>query len=241
MLREGLVGKIKLLSKLQHKFIVAPTGIVQSKNGKPIGFCMPFSSGEPLPRVFTNDFRVRTGFDDKDASVLVHRMREVVQFAHSNRALLIDANEMNWLAVLAGNKGPEPRVIDVDSWAIGQWSAKVIMPSIRDWHAKQFDQNTDWFAWGIVTFQIYTGIHPYKGKLVGFKPSEMEKRMKAQEMYLLKRLENEMCTEQSDAVLVVSLTVNKSTAIELIKTWYGEQVLTKEDILSCGSVKASPQ
>jgi len=65
----------------------------------------------------------------------------------------------------------------------------------------------------------------------------MEKRQKAQEMYLLKRLETEMCTEQSDAVLKVSLTVNKSTAIELIKSWYCEQVLTKEDILSCGSVK----
>ena len=51
----------------------------------------------------------------------------------------------------------------------------------------------------------------------------------------------EMCAEQSDAVLKVSLTVNKSTAIELIITWYGEQVLTKEDILSCGSVKESPQ
>ena len=69
----------------------------------------------------------------------------------------------------------------------------------------------------------------------------MEKRLKAQEMYLLKQLETELCTEQSDAMLKVSLTVNKSTAIELIKKWHGEQVLTKEDILSCGSVKASPQ
>ena len=65
--------------------------------------------------------------------------------------------------------------------------------------------------------------------------------LKAQEMYLLKRLETEMCVEQSDGVLNVSVTVNKSTAIELMKTWYGEQLLTKEDILSCGSVKASPQ
>jgi len=66
-------------------------------------------------------------------------------------------------------------------------------------------------------------------------------------MYLLERLETEMCAEESDAVLNVSLTVNKSTATKLMKTkqtnktWYGEQVLTKEDILSCGSVKASPQ
>ena len=115
-----------------------------------------------------------------------------------------------------------------------------------------------WFPIGLLGLLAYTGtpipdevnvavaifVMPFNSALNPFLYTFnvlMEKRMKAQEMYLLKRLENEMCTEQSDAVLVVSLTVNKSTAIELIKTWYGEQVLTKEDILSCGSVKASPQ
>lgn len=178
MMRDGMTDKIKLLARLKHKFIVAPKDIVFDRYNDPIGFYMPFVKGEPLSRVFTNDFRNRENFDDDNASVLTDRMREVVQFAHDNKAILVDANEMNWLITVHGANGPEPRAIDVDSWAIDRWGAKVIMPSIRDWHVQKFDERTDWFAWGIVTFQIYAGIHPYKGKLQGYKPNEMEKRMK---------------------------------------------------------------
>ena len=178
MLRDDFVEKIKALSRLKHKFVVSPIDIVLDARGNPIGFYMKFVGGEPLPRVFTNDFRNREGFDDEDASALVHRMRKVVQFAHDNKAVLVDANEMNWLVDLGSKKDPQPRAIDVDSWAIDKWNAKVIMPSIRDWHSSKFNEGTDWFSWGVVTFQVYTRIHPYKGRLQGYKPNEMEKRMK---------------------------------------------------------------
>lgn len=178
MVRDGMEEKIRILSAIKHKFIVSPDNLVMDGGGKPIGFYMPLAEGEPLPRVFTNDFRKRENFGDSDSSILVDRMKEAVQFAHSKGAVLVDANEMNWLVKLDKKNGPEPRAIDVDSWAIGRWGAQVIMPSIRDWHAKRFDQLTDWFAWGIVTFQIYCGIHPFKGKLDGYKPNEMERRMK---------------------------------------------------------------
>jgi len=179
MMKDDFARKIKILSKLKHKFVVTPTNVVLNTQGDPIGFYMQFVKGEPLSRVFTNDFRKRENFDDDNASTLVSRMREVVQFAHDNKAILVDANEMNWLAKVGGKNGSEPRAIDVDSWAIDRWGASVIMPSIRDWHTNGFDERTDWFAWGVVTFQVYTGIHPYKGKLQGYKPNEMEKRMKS--------------------------------------------------------------
>jgi serine/threonine protein kinase len=39
------------------------------------------------------------------------------------------------------------------------------MESVRDRHMKgKFTQETDWFAFGIVSFQMFIGIHPYKGK-----------------------------------------------------------------------------
>lgn len=52
------------------------------------------------------------------------------------------------------------------------------MPSIRDWHTKLVSVESDWFAWGIVTFQLFTGTHPYKGTLAGYKPTEFLERMK---------------------------------------------------------------
>jgi len=179
MRRDDMAGKIKLLSALHHPFVVAPLGAVIGPRGEPIGYYMPFAAGEPLPRVFTNDFRMREGFSDQHAAILAEGMREVVRFAHENKAILVDANELSWIARLQGKKNPEPRIIDVDSWAIGRWPATVIMPSIRDWQSKTFDEKSDWFAWGIVTFQVFAGIHPYKGTLASFDRKDLVGRMKA--------------------------------------------------------------
>lgn len=178
MQRDGMADKIRLLAKIKHPNIVGPQGIVTDEQGNEIGYYMPFAQGEPLSRVFTNDFRLREGVDDKDTTTLVDRMRQVVQCAHGHQAVLVDANELNWIATFDKKDGANPFVLDVDSWAIGKWPAKVIMPSIRDWHTNGFNQKSDWYSWGIVTFQVFTGIHPFKGTLDGYKPIDLEKRMK---------------------------------------------------------------
>jgi hypothetical protein len=179
MQREGMTEKIRLLASIRHPYIVSPRGIVTDMHGQAIGFFMNHVDGEPLPRIFTNAFWTRNGFAIDHASTLIDRMRDTLQAAHGSGAILVDANEMNWLTMFGGIYGkPEPRVIDVDSWAIGRWPATVIMPSVRDWHTSGFGRESDWFAWGIVSFQVYTGIHPYKGGLDGFKPGELERRMR---------------------------------------------------------------
>ncbi len=180
MRRDGMTEKLGVLSGIRHPYVVSPRGIVTDGHGEAIGFYMDRCDGEPFPRVFTNAFRSRSGFDDRHASILVDRMRETVLAAHGSGAIMADANEMNWIAMF-GNayKKPEPRAIDIDSWAIGRWPARVIMPSIRDWHhAGRPDRETDWFAWGIVSFQVYAGIHPYKGSLDGYAPGDLERRLK---------------------------------------------------------------
>src|SRR3989338_4922866 len=175
---DSMPEKLKLLSAIRHEYIVSPRGLVLDLQKNPIGFYMDYVEAEPLPRVFTNAFRQRENFGNSEASALVERMRETVSFAHKNKALLVDANELNWLVVVKGKGGPEPRVIDVDSWSLGSWPPKVIMPSIKDWHSKGFSVLTDWFAWGIITFQIFVGIHPYKGTVNGYQRDDLEKRMK---------------------------------------------------------------
>jgi hypothetical protein len=179
MRRDGMEEKILLLKPLQHPFIVAPIGVIENGQGTPIGFYMPYAEGEPLPRVFTSAFWARESFTTAKAMKLVEGMREVVQFAHSKGAIIVDGNEFNWLAKISGKKDPEPRAIDVDSWSIGKFGAKVIMPSIRDPHSREFTESTDWYSWGIVTFQIFTGIHPFKGRLDGFERNDFQARMRA--------------------------------------------------------------
>ncbi len=178
MRQAGLPDKINLLSRLVHPFVVGPRGLVLNSASEAVGHYLPFvENGKPLSMVFTNEFWTKEGFDQNNASDLVSGMRDAVDFAHQHAALLIDANELNWFALLTGKA--EPRIIDVDSWAIGKWPASVIMPSIRDWNSKTFGEGTDWFAWGVVTFQVYTGLHPYKGTLAGFDRGDLVGRMKA--------------------------------------------------------------
>ncbi len=177
--RDGMAEKIKLLSKnMRHDSIVAPKGLVLSTQNAPIGYYMPYVNGEAYPRLFTNEYRNQTKWDDASVVALTAKMHEVLQYTHSRQALMVDANELNWLADTTEAHDPKPYVIDVDSWAVGRFKASVIMPSIRDWHSQQFNENTDWFAWGVVSFLLFTGTHPYKGKLDGYKSSELERRMK---------------------------------------------------------------
>lgn len=178
MTEAGFLEKLKLLATIKHNQIVAPKGLV-TRSGVEIGYYMPYVSGEPLSRIFTNDFIARNGITQADAIEVVHSMREVILAAHRHKAVLVDANELNWLLELKKKKLPIPYVIDVDSWSIGKWKGSVIMPSIRDWHAKEFNELTDWFAWGVVTFQIFTGVHPYKGVMEGYERGNLVARMKA--------------------------------------------------------------
>ncbi len=177
MQRDRMEEKIRLLMPIKHPFIVSPKGLVFA-NGKAAGFYMDYERGDPLARVFTSAYWQREQFDLDSAIKLVEGMREVICEAHAHKAILVDANEFNWL-VNRIKKDPEPRVIDVDSWAIGKFKASVIMPSIRDWHTTGFNEDSDWFSFGVVSFQVFSGVHPYKGMLDGYAPNDIEKRMKA--------------------------------------------------------------
>lgn len=177
MMNDRMPEKIGILSKFNHRYIIAPAGLVTDRKQKPLGYYMPFATGEPFSRVFTTPFRQRIGFDDGHAIKLVHNMREVPIYAHAQGAVLGDANELNWLMLMLNE--PEPRICDVDSWQIGtKWPLRVIMPSIRDYHTAGFNEQSDWFSWAVVSFQIFTGIHPYKGRHDGYKPGDLEHRMR---------------------------------------------------------------
>ncbi len=179
MRQDDMVKKIGLLSKLNHPGIAAPQNVVLDLKNNPIGYYMPFATGEGLAKFFTNDYRKQAKFGVKQDKQLVESMREIISYAHSNGALVVDPNEYAWLITNSSTKGPTATIVDVDSWQIGKFPAKVIIPSIRDYHAKSFSELTDWFSWGVVTFQLFTGIHPYKANLPGFGRYDFIAKMKA--------------------------------------------------------------
>lgn len=179
----GIEEKIKLLSSLRHPNIVAPTDVLLDDQHQVIGFYMPEVTGEALVKTFSSAWRTPAGFGRAESVKLVEGMRETVSAVHAAGALMVDANEMNWLV-----KGTEPLAIDVDSWQIGRFKATALMPSIRDYHAPAFSEVTDWFAWGITSFQVFTGIHPYKGVHPDFAKGALEARMRANASVFDKRV-----------------------------------------------------
>src|SRR5207248_7337064 len=87
--------------------------------------------------------------------------QEGVRHVHERGILIVDLNEMNFLLDASVE---EILFIDVDSYQTPGFPATALMESIRDRHAARFSQATDWFSFGIVSFQMFTGIHPYRGK-----------------------------------------------------------------------------
>lgn len=171
----GIESKLKLLRALRHPHIVAPIDVLLNAQHEVVGFYMPQASGVPLVKTFTNAWRDPNNFGIQESLALVENMRLAVQAAHQAGAVLVDANEMNYLA-----DGTAPRLLDVDSWQMGPYKASAIMPSIRDVHSgSDFTPLTDWFSWAVVSFQVLAGIHPYKGVHPDFKRGDLQARMLA--------------------------------------------------------------
>ncbi|MFZ2619966.1 MAG: hypothetical protein WAX89_03745 [Alphaproteobacteria bacterium] len=183
-LKAGMPDKLTALRTAigKHPSIVAPKGLVYGDRNKPIGYYMPLvSDGKTITELATNGSRTELGFGDAEALGLAEKMWQVVKHVHgcSPKIVMGDANELNWLATWDA-KAFKAWAIDVDAWALGPWnSIEKMMPSIVDNHTTGYSDKTDWFAWGIVSFLLLTGIHPYKGRLQGYHPmTGWQQRMK---------------------------------------------------------------
>jgi serine/threonine protein kinase len=157
-----LVAKVKELAVLDRPEIINPEKIVTTERGKPVGYTMAaVADTHPLCKVFTKAFKQRHNLDANDILTLVQGMRETMEFIHSKDVLVVDVNELNFLV---RDSFDIVYFIDVDSYQTPHFPATAIMDSIRDRHSDTFDEGTDWFSWGIITFMMLTGVHPFKGK-----------------------------------------------------------------------------
>jgi hypothetical protein len=169
--------KIRELCKLQRDEILSPKDIIYNMSKDQIGFTMSYiDDTEFLCQIFTKTFRDDKNITTQQIIDLVKNMQESLKYIHTNGILVVDYNEMNFLLDKAFCRVYH---IDVDSWQTKNFNAPVIMESIRDRTVPmgQYSEVTDWFSWAVVTFQMYIGIHPYKGIHPTFKPAEFMKRM----------------------------------------------------------------
>lgn len=169
------VEKIKELSRLDNKNIIRPLKVLVNKNDSKVGYTMKEVSGEHMPRMFTNDFWKRENISFDIISKLVQNIKETIDIIHLNHCLIIDGNELNY--IVDKKDYTTAYFLDVDSYQTPSYPATAIMPSIRDYKTKGFSTLTDWYSFAVVTFQLFTGVHPFKGKHPKYKKRDFEQRV----------------------------------------------------------------
>jgi hypothetical protein len=175
-------AKILELAALARPNIIRPLDVLHDGQGRPAGYSMrAVGPSYALCQLFPKAFRQRNNLSPETALRLVRRLQEGVRHVHARGILIVDLNEMNFL--VAEDFG-EIFFIDVDSYQTASFPATVLMESVRDRHARSFTTLSDWFSFAVVSFQLFVGIHPFKGSYPplqhsGDKESALDARMRA--------------------------------------------------------------
>jgi serine/threonine protein kinase len=172
------IAKIQELGTIQLEEVLAPIDVIYDISKDPIGFSMQYIDNvEFLCKIFTKTFRKDKGLSPNDIIEFVVQMQKTLEKVHKKGFVVADYNEMNFLLSLINKRIVYS--IDVDSWQTKNFHATAIMESVRDRKTPKgkFNELSDWFSFAVVTFQMYTGIHPYKGFHPDFKPADFSKRM----------------------------------------------------------------
>jgi hypothetical protein len=175
-------AKIAELSALSDPRIIRPQEILTDTTGAPVGYSMRYvDDAFPLCKMFPVAFRNRTGITPERVVDLVEKLKAGVAHVHTHDILIVDLNELN---VVVATNLDDAFFLDVDSYQTKSFPATAIMDSIRDRHSTSFYVGTDWFAFAIVTFQMFVGIHPYKGTYPPFvgtvdKDQRLDARMQS--------------------------------------------------------------
>ena len=172
------VKKIQELQKINLPNVLAPKELVYNERNKICGYTMDFvDSTYPICRLFTKSFKKQNSISPKDIVEFIKKMQETIVKIHDSNCIVVDMNEMN---VLASHDFKTPLFIDVDSYQTKNYDATAIMESIRDPKVinNKLTKLSDWFSFAVIAFQMYIGIHPYKGKHPDYKGNQWMQRMK---------------------------------------------------------------
>lgn len=160
-------GKIRELSAIHDPFVIRPKEVLVNRQGHPIGYTTTFvPNAWTLCQLFPISFRQREGLTPSLTQELVLRLQDRIVSVHQAGVLIVDCNEMNFLV---DKQFENVFSIDVDSYETEHYPAPAIMDSIRDWTAKKWSHLSDWYSFGILAFQMFVGVHPFKGKYHGKK------------------------------------------------------------------------
>ena len=169
-------AKVKELQALSSPLIVKPIDYIFEDNDL-IGFTMKALNDDcfPLVKLFTNTFRDANGVTNDHTVELVENIKNETHNIHNKDILIVDGNELNYMVA---NDFVTPYFIDVNCWQTKNFPATALMPSVQDFKTKGFSKLTDWFSFAVVSFQLFIGIHPFRGTASGYMKKDLAKRVR---------------------------------------------------------------
>jgi hypothetical protein len=160
-------AKIDELGVLVEPHIIRPLELILDGKNRPVGYSMRYvGKAHSLCQLFPKAFRQRNNITPELTLHLVRQLQTGVSHVHSRGILVVDLNELNFLV---SSDFKELFFIDVDSYQTPSFPATVLMESVRDRHALVFTTGSDWFSFAVVSFQMFVGIHPFKGTYPPFQ------------------------------------------------------------------------
>lgn len=170
------IAKIKEFHILGDDRIIKPKEVVHNIKNQPIGFTMEWLGDDmiALCKLFTTTFRKNNNVENDVIIDLVEQIKSIIHSCHQKGFLLVDGNELNYLV----NKDfTVPFLIDVNSWKTPKFPPTAFHPATKDWLSDDFTEATDWFGFAIISFQLFVGIHPFRGNIDGYDRGDFRRRV----------------------------------------------------------------
>jgi hypothetical protein len=181
------IQKIQELGMITDPQVVVPKDVIyDAQTNKPLGYNTKFiDKADPILKLFNRAYKTTNNIDSQMVADLVKKMQQTLSNIHSAKCLAVDFNELNILISLGTELSPW--FIDTDSYATPSFKATAIMDSVRDRKASVYDSKgimhynptvlSDWFSWAVISFWIYSNVHPYRGNHPNYKPKDRLKQM----------------------------------------------------------------
>ncbi|MEK6828517.1 MAG: RIO1 family regulatory kinase/ATPase [Nanoarchaeota archaeon] len=157
------VSKFQFLSGLDPNYFVAPLELLYDSNGVVIGYTMRYvdQSFFPLSNLYSKNFCKSSGITKKVKMKIIEKLIAAVKYAHKENVVIGDLNPFN---ILVNDKGVV-KFIDTDSYETpGHPHSHILLDDIRDYYYQgRVNKDSDFFAMSILTFNMLSFLHPFKG------------------------------------------------------------------------------
>lgn len=153
--------KIAELSGLDPKIFVKPLVAVHGDRSGYIMEELNLSQYYPIYSLYAPSFAQKRGLPQDYRRVLAGKLIQGVKNAHDNGVVIGDLNPFNIMV----SDSLDLRFIDVDSYATKSYPHNdKLLEEVRDYYYNgTVSEDSDYFALSVMVFNLFTGMHPYKG------------------------------------------------------------------------------